>query len=149
MPIFEKSYDVGYSIEKIYDLVRDIESYPEFLPWCTYAKIICQGDDWCLADLGVMFKGISRRYRSKVLFEKPTARKARVFAQMVSGPFAHLTTEWILNEVVENKTTIHFFVDFKFDSFILDKISSVFFNKSCIAMQEAFLKRADFLYKQL
>ena len=73
---------------QMYDLVADIEKYPQFLPWCSGARIRERRDNLVVADLMISFKIYRERFTSKVTLQAPD-RIDTVFSE---GPFKHLQT---------------------------------------------------------
>ncbi|MEI6730919.1 MAG: type II toxin-antitoxin system RatA family toxin, partial [Pseudomonadota bacterium] len=81
-----------YSPEQLFDLVIDIEKYPQFLPWCRAARILEKHEDYLVAELIISFKHISESYVSKVTFKRPKSQSDEGFinVDIVRGPFSHL-----------------------------------------------------------
>ncbi len=73
MHISDDTQKLPYSTEQLFDLVIDIERYPEFLPWCRAARILERGENRLLAELVVCFKHITESYVSEVTFRRPAA----------------------------------------------------------------------------
>lgn len=147
-------HDVQYSPytpKQIFDLVADVPSYPQFLPWCRAARILKREDEHAfLAELVIAYKHLSERYTSRVKLipaDDPTAEH-RILVEMTEGPFHHLTNEWHLKPTDEGGTQIDFILDFAFQSKILDTLLGRFFATVTGRMAEAFKKRADELYGQ-
>jgi coenzyme Q-binding protein COQ10 len=147
MPLHEMVHTVDYRLEDMYNLIIDIERYPEFLPWISAARIIDESDDMLVADLIISFKIFSEHYRSRVELSPPKNGKAEINVSLISGPFSHLTNQWHLKRLKENKTRISFVVDFKLKSALLDSMIGVLFSKACQKMVTAFENRAKELYR--
>lgn len=145
MPSHTQEYLSNFTIKQVYSIITDIESYPEFLPWCSEAKIIDKFDNTIIADLSISFKYLTERYRSQVALTPPKGKKAKIEVTTISGPFKYLNTSWELYN--EGKSTlIKFSIDFSFKSIVLQKIIGIFFNKACEKMLAAFIDRANKLY---
>lgn len=147
MPSHERVHIVHYRLEDIYDLIIDIERYPEFLPWISAARIIEETEEMLIADLIIRFKIFSEHYRSRVELIPPKNRKAEVNVSLVSGPFSHLYNCWHLEGLKKNETRISFTLDFKFKSALLDNMVGVLFSNACQKMVAAFEGRAKELYE--
>ena len=132
-----------FSIERLFDLVIDIEAYPEFLPWCKSAKILKQTDDFIIADLVIEFKSIRESYRSKVTFIKPDS----IDVEMIEGPFRYLNNKWRFSKTQDDKTLLYFEIDFKFNSIILEKIIGIFFDRTVEKLASSFIQRAEHIIK--
>jgi coenzyme Q-binding protein COQ10 len=126
---------------QMYDLVADIEKYPQFLPWCSGARIRERRDNLVVADLMISFKIYRERFTSKVTLQAPD-RIDTVFSE---GPFKHLQNRWVFLPD-PGGCLIDFFVEFEFKSKLLDKLISVLFNEAVHRMVKAFEGRAQALY---
>ena len=135
-----------HNINDIYSLIVDIESYPEFIPWCSAARIVEDGDRQLVADLVISYKAFTEHYRSQVDMHPLKAGKAAVNVKMISGPFKFLKNDWKLKKVSENITEVDFYISFEFKSIILEKLIGVMFSKACDKMIKAFEERANELY---
>jgi coenzyme Q-binding protein COQ10 len=145
MPKLEEEFFSHHSAEQIYNIVIDIEKYPEFLPWCSDAEVISRTENEIIADLTINFQGFKESYRSKVELSPPSEGVAGVNVVMISGPFTHLHNIWKIEEIDEG-VKISFFIDFEFKSFLLGKIMGAFFSVACHKMVKAFEDRANELY---
>lgn len=142
MPTHAKIEFVSHSPEQVFDLVADIERYPEFLPWCQGARIRSRTEDTVLADLIIGFKGITERYTSRVTFDR---NKMIINVDYENGPFKHLKNHWKFFEA-EGGCNIDFYIDFEFKSRLLQTLIGAVFNEAVHKMVAAFKKRADEVY---
>lgn len=142
MPKLQESTQLPFSKEQLFDLVLDIESYPEFLPWCKAARILPRDGDDIYADLVLNFKGFTEKYTSKITYNKPHS----ISVEMVEGPFEYLVNNWNFNIISENCTEIDFFIDFRFKSRIFELMIGAMFEKAQKKMAGAFLERANKIY---
>ena len=145
MPQFQQEYLSTYTVKQLHDLVMDVESYPQFLPWCYQTKIVQKSKGLTTADLTVKFKGILQEYRSEIKNSIKGNKLASIDVCSISGPFKHLINKWYL-EKVGNHTQVKFFINFEFKSVLLDKLIGIFFSLACKKMVEAFNERARKLY---
>ncbi len=138
----------SYSPKQLYDLVLDIEQYPEFLPWCSAARILSQEASFIYGELVVNFKSFHDKYVSKI--EPLSGRedgKYVVKVSLVEGPFKYLNNLWYFeHDEQTNKTKITFEIDFCFNSTILQSLVGMVFERSLIAMMNAFEQRAIQIY---
>ena len=146
MPILDYKYVSKHPIGLIYQLIIDVEKYPEFLPWCNAAKIKEKKKNHFIADLHITFKIISESYCSRVELKPPKKGYAEINVSLISGPFKRLHNNWKLRKVDDNQTEIEFFIDFEFKSSLLDKLISLMFYKACEKMLNAFEARANSLF---
>lgn len=148
MPSHSEQQLSAYSVEQLFELVAQVERYPDFLPWCRAARILSRGEGFFLAELVISFKHMSERYTSRVeLFPADDSGKARITATMVEGPFEHLINRWEFIPVAGGGSLIDFFLDFKFRSKLLETLIGPLFGVATAKMVSAFKARADALYK--
>ena len=141
MPTHAEQRLLPYTPEQLYDLVADIERYPEFLPWCVAARVRERTGQLVVADLMIGFKMIRERFTSRVSLTP----KQRIDVVYSDGPFKHLHNHWIF-EPAEGGCRIDFYVEFEFRSRTLQKIIEVLFHEAVRRMVAAFETRARDLY---
>jgi len=142
MPTHAERRVLPHTPQQLYDLVADVEKYPEFLPWCVAARIKQREERRVLADLVIGYKLVRERFTSEV---KLSPEALRIDVAYTEGPFKYLNNHWIFNPV-EGGTEIDFYVDFEFNNKLLQKIIEVFFNEAVKRMVGAFETRALQLY---
>ena len=143
MPTHAEKRYLPYTPDQLFELVADVERYPEFLPWCVAARIRKREGDVFFADLVIGFKMIRERYTSKVALDRPGNR---IDVHYTEGPFHHLDNHWIFRPAEDGGTNIDFFVDFEFRSKLLQKVIGALFNEAVRLMVASFEKRARQLY---
>ena len=143
MPTHAEQRVLPYTPAQMFDLVADIERYPEFLPWCVGARIRKREADEVVADLVIGFKMFRERFTSIVKLDRPGQRIDVAYAD---GPFRHLNNHWHFAPHGNNHCRIDFFVDFEFRSAVLQKLIGVLFNEAVRRMVAAFEGRANKLY---
>ncbi len=148
MHAFNDSQRLPYPALQLFELVMDIERYPEFLPWCRAARIIERDENRLMAELVISFKHITESYVSEVKFSQPVDPSGNGFIDvvMVRGPFEMLENHWKFTSVDNTSTDISLNLSFKFRSRLLDSIIGLLFGKASVKMVNAFKKRADDLY---
>ena len=141
MPTHAERRVLPYTQEQLFDLVADIERYPEFLPWCRGARIRERQPHLVVADLIIGFKLLRERFTSRVELSPPQ----RIDVTYTEGPFRYLNNYWIFEKVPEG-CRIEFFVDFEFNSRVLQKVIEILFGEAVRRMVGAFEGRARDLY---
>ena len=144
MPTFRTSRRVRHSAQHMFDLVADVERYPEFLPWCVATRISNVREDGFLAEMVIGFKMFRERYVSRVDLDKPR----RIDVSHFKGPFTHLRNHWIF-EPAEGGCLVDFSVDFGFRSQLMDRLIGAVFHEAVRRMVSAFERRAAQLYPRL
>lgn len=143
MPTHAEQRVLPYTPEQLFDLVADVERYPEFLPWCVGARITSRQENELQADLVIGFKMIRERFTSRVRLDRPNLR---IDVAYTDGPFRYLDNHWTFRPEPGGKTRLDFFVDFEFKSILLQKIIGALFNEAVRRMVAAFETRAKQLY---
>ena len=148
MHSYNDTQESEYCPQQLFDLVIDIERYPEFLPWCRAARILERHDNRLVAELVISFKHFTESYVSEVVFRRPqTATDSGVIdVKLVRGPFEALANHWSFMPRDKGGSAITLDLSFKFRSRLLDSIIGILFGKACIKMVRAFKDRADALY---
>ena len=141
MASYHDQQDSPYTPEQLFNLVADVESYPEFLPWCRAARILERGDTHFTAELVIHFKTVTEQYTSRVELKKPDA----IHVEMIKGPFHHLINDWKFS-ATDTGALIDFTLDFQFKAKWLDALIGALFTKATHKMVTAFSERADALY---
>ncbi len=142
MPTHAEKRILPYRPEQLYTLVAEIDRYPEFLPWCTAARIKERRDDIVIADLVIGFKMFRERFTSRVTLTPQEA----IEVEYIEGPLRHLNNHWRFNPHPEG-CEIDFFVDFEFKSKTLQRLVGMLFNEAFKRMVSAFEARAADLYE--
>lgn len=145
MPTHAERRVLPYSPSQLYDLVADIERYPEFLPWCVGARIRERRDELIVADLMVGFRMFRERFTSRVTLAPDYPDGPRIDVAYADGPFKYLTNHWIFRPHPKG-CEIDFYVDFEFRSRLLQKAIEVLFNEAVKRMVQSFEQRAHALY---
>ncbi len=149
MPKFSETKILPYEAKKIHDLVMDIEKYPQFLPWCKQIRIVeTKSDCEIIADVLVSFKNFLEKYRSQIKFGKDDLDVYFVETRAIDGPFKNLFSTWKIKIIDKNSCEVEFFIDFQFNSFLLEKMIGVIFEKAALRMIKSFEDRAEQLFSQ-
>ncbi len=139
--------DVPFTAQQMFDLVGDVERYPEFLPWCVALRVvdrdISDGAGTLRADMVVAYKVLREKFRSKVTLD-PEAHS--IDAHYTEGPFSALRTRWRFADYAEGGSNIDFFIEFRFRSMLLHTTATMVFEKAFARMTDAFVARAFEIY---
>ncbi len=143
MPTHAERRVINYTPEQLFDLVADVERYPEFLPWCVGAKVFSHTPTELLADLTIGFGPFRESFTSRVELDRPGYAHVRY----EKGPFRYLNNKWTFNPHPKG-CAVDFFVEFEFRSRLLQAAIGVVFNEAVRLMVSAFLRRAREVYGQ-
>lgn len=142
MPTHAEKRVLPHRPDQLFDLVADIEKYPEFLPWCVATRIRERHGDTSISDMVIGFKVFRERFTTRVTCRKPE----RIDVSYSEGPFKYLNNHWIFLPHGDGQCLIDFYVDFEFRSKILQAAIGAVFNEAVKRMISAFEKRAAKLY---
>lgn len=142
MPIHKETRLLPYAPGQVYDLIADVERYPEFLPWCLACRVKTQESPKSfIADLAVGFKMVREQFTSRVTLDP----KKAITIDYLNGPFEHLTNEWKFDTAPEG-TAVSFYLSFEFKSKLLQALIGALFEEAVHKMVSAFEARAKKLY---
>ena len=143
MPTHSERRYLPYTPNQLYDVVAAVDRYPEFLPWCSAARITERQDDMFLADLVISFKVWREKFTSKVTLD----RMARtIHVEYVNGPFKYMNNHWKFLDGPEGGCILDFHVEFEFKSRVLQQLIGLLFDEAVRRMVAAFEGRARRLY---
>jgi coenzyme Q-binding protein COQ10 len=148
MPTHAEIRRMPYSVTEMYALIADVSAYPEFLPWCSGARIRARnpqpdGSEVLEADLVISFKVFRERFGSRVTLRPD---ECKIDVAYLDGPFRYLNNHWRFKPVSERACEVDFFVDFEFRSKTLQAIIGVVFHEAMRRIVRAFEERAVQLY---
>lgn len=151
MPSHHEKRVLPHSPDQLFALVADIESYPEFLPWCLAARNNRRekagNSEIVWSDLVIGFKFVRERFTSKVTLTPGDGETSpRIDVEYVDGPLRYLRNHWVFEPAQGGACEIDFFVDFEFRSKMLQKLIGALFHEAVTRMVRAFEKRATELY---
>ncbi len=136
---------VGHAPMKMFELVADIDRYPEFLPWCHAARIRRRDGPVAIAELAIGLGPFHERFVSRVVLAPEAAGGPRIETTGIEGPFRLLTSRWIFLPQ-DGGTLIDFELEFDFRSRLLQHAVRVLFAEAVRRMVAAFESRAAKLY---
>jgi ribosome-associated toxin RatA of RatAB toxin-antitoxin module len=146
----KKSVLLWYSPQEMYELVTQVEAYPEFLPWCDKAQVLERHADGLTAKLGLAFAGVHSSFTTRNQHEE--GRRVRV--ELVEGPFNHLEGDWQFLPLSRpgaapgevNACKVVFEMRYAFSSGALEAVLSPVFGKVAESLVDRFVERAERLY---
>ena len=131
----------------MFDLVADVEKYPEFLPLCTGLIVRSRkerdGKALLVADMTVGYKAIKETFTTQVLLNR---QDHNIDVKYIDGPFRYLDNRWTFTDNGQGGCTVGFFIDYEFKSRVLGALMGSMFDRAFRMFTEAFEKRADTIY---
>ena len=142
MPHHHEQRILPHSAAQMFDLVADVKSYPEFLPWVSAIRIRKNDEQEMLADMVVGFKSLRETFSSRVV----KTPKSSIVVDYLDGPMKHLHNAWQFADLPEGGSSVDFTVDFSFRNRVFEARAGQFFDSALRKMTSAFIERADNLY---
>lgn len=145
MPRVSEQVLIPHRAEDLYELVRDIRRYPEFIKWIRAVAVSdentnADGVYSCLGEASVHFKGFDERFATHVHAD-PQARKIDV--KLARGPFRHLRNRWQFDPREDGKTRVHCFIDYEFKNPVLSLLARTNSRLAVELIIDAFRAEAD------
>jgi coenzyme Q-binding protein COQ10 len=148
MPEFTTTRRLRHSAANMFDLVADVERYPEFVPLCSSLKVRrrIEGSEGVLilvADMTVAYKLIHESFVSRVTLDRPNLQ---ILVEYLEGPFSHLENRWTFRPTGERTCEVRFFISYEFRSRMLGLLLGSMFDLAFRRFATAFEQRADKIY---
>ena len=148
MPRFSSKRRVHHTASQMFDLVADVERYPEFVPLCQSLKIRQRtpkddGTEIIVADMTVSFKLVRETFTSRVTLDRPNLK---ILVEYLKGPFSNLENRWTFEPSSETDCDVGFFLSYEFKSRMLAMLMGTMFDTAFQRFAAAFEKRADAVY---
>lgn len=138
----KRSALVAYSAEQMYRLVDDIESYPQFVPYCKSAEELSRNDEIVSARLEVAKSGIAKSFATKNTLTVGQC----ISMELLDGPFKYLKGDWRFTPLADNACKIELDLSFEFSSKLASVAFTSIFNQLIQSMVAAFTDRAAQVY---
>ena len=144
MTHIEKIVLVPHKAKSMYDLVNDIESYPDFLPWCGGARVVQHEANEMVAEIDIKFKGVSQSFSTRNRISEPTQDAVgEINMELVSGPFKNLSGQWSFKGIDDLGCRVMFSLSYEFSNALLEKILGPIFNSITSTFVDSFVIRAQ------
>jgi ribosome-associated toxin RatA of RatAB toxin-antitoxin module len=126
----------------MFDLVTDVQKYPDFLPWCGGVEVFESTPEMMEAKININFKGVKQYFHTRNIQKSPTD----IDMHFVSGPFKKFEGKWTFTPLAEDACKIEFCLRYEFSNFVLDKLIGPVFSVIANTFVNSFVKRANDLY---
>ena len=148
MPRFSTTRRVRHSASDMFDLVADIEHYPEFVPLCRSIRVDQraakgEGVETLRSQMTVAYKMISETFVTRVTLDKP---RLQIHVKYLAGPFSHMENRWTFRPHGENACEVEFFISYEFRSRALGLLMGSVFDTAFRRFADAFERRADVVF---
>jgi ribosome-associated toxin RatA of RatAB toxin-antitoxin module len=142
LAVVEKSALVPYSAAQMYALVSDMERYPEFLPWCSDARLISHDGEHLCGEIEVSRLGITQRFSTCNRLLPPERMELR----LREGPFRTLEGAWSFTPLRKDACKVALRLEFEFSGQLIDKAFGAMFGQIANSLVDAFCNRAREVY---
>jgi len=145
----KKSVLLWHTPREMYELVTQVERYPEFLPWCNKVEILAVDDDGVTARLHLAYAGVRHAFTTRNRHED--GRSVRM--ELVDGPFSQLDGLWQFLPLNKPGDTgeatackVAFELNYAFSSSALEAVVSPVFDRIANTFVDSFVQRAESLH---
>lgn len=142
MATVKKSALVLYSAAEMYNLVNDIETYPQFLPWCRSTRVVLCGEDELRATIEMAKGAVHKTFTTSNRMQK----YKMIDIRLLEGPFQHLEGYWRFEPLRADACKVSLDMEFEFSNALLRKVVEPVFKQIANSLVDAFCKRAVDLY---
>jgi coenzyme Q-binding protein COQ10 len=148
MPRFSSKHRVQHRANQMFDLVADVERYPEFVPLCSALKVRRRmpqpdGTEIIVADMTVSFKLVKETFTSEVTLDR---KNQKILVRYLQGPFSNLENRWTFEPKGDDACDVGFFIAYEFKSRMLATLMGSMFDAAFTRFSAAFEKRANMIY---
>ena len=148
MPQFSTKRHVQHSASEMFDLVADVEHYPEFVPLCRSLRVRkrstdSEGRDVVIADMTIAYKLIYETFTSRVTLDRPSLE---ILVEYLEGPFRKMNNRWRFHLAGLDACDVEFFISYEFRSRTLGLLLGAMFDAAFRRFSAAFERRADQIY---
>jgi len=133
---------VPYTPAQMFELVADIERYPEFVPWCADSQLLERDDDSLVGRLEMAMGPLTGGLTTRNRLEPPGA----MTLELVEGPFSQLQGEWQFKSLGETGCQVDLQMRFAFSNPVKDLVLGAAFEQTCNRLVDAFVARAAEVY---
>jgi coenzyme Q-binding protein COQ10 len=148
MPQFRTKRRVRHAAAEMFDLVADMERYPEFVPLCQSMRVrkrtaTGEGIETVVAEMTVAYKVIRETFATRVTLDRANLQ---ILVEYLSGPFSRMQNRWDFHPVGDHLCDVEFFISYEFKSRVLAMLMGAMFDPAFRRFSLAFERRADQVY---
>ena len=142
MKSIKKELLVPYSASNMFNLVNDLERYPEFLPWCNKATILQSSENLMIGAIELKYAAFNQSFTTKNTLVAPH----KITMNLVDGPFKHFFGEWTFTDISAEGSKVEFLLQFEFQNALLGLAFNKVFEGIANEMITHFYQRAQKIY---
>jgi coenzyme Q-binding protein COQ10 len=145
---FSTKRRVHHGAEEMFDLVADVERYPEFVPLCRELRVLRraqtgEGVGILTANMTVAYKMIHETFTSRVTLDRANLK---ILVEYINGPFSQLDNRWSFRPLAHSECEVDFYIAYEFRSRALGMLMGAVFDTAFRRLSVAFEQRADIVY---
>jgi ribosome-associated toxin RatA of RatAB toxin-antitoxin module len=144
MAAVKKIVLIEFTPRQMFDLVDDVERYPEFLPWCGGTELLRRDEQTTAARIHINYHGLKAHFAT----ENEKVAPSRMMIRLTEGPFRHLDGMWKFIALGDAACKIEFELHYEFASKLLEKAVGPVFNHIANTFVDSFVKRAEQIYRR-
>jgi coenzyme Q-binding protein COQ10 len=143
MPSVEVSEQIRGELNRVYELVADMESYPRFMPSLNRLEVLERGEGWTVTAWDTSISGMNFRWQERDDFDEANRR---ITYRQIKGDLKRFEGEWRVEEEADGvRVTLK--VDFDFGvpmlSSLLNPVASLKLRQNGEAMLRAIKSRCE------
>jgi len=148
MPSFSTKRRVSHAAADMFDLVADVDKYPDFVPLCSAMRVVSRSQkpdnvSVVVATMTVAYKMIHQTFTSRVTLDKP---RLTILVEYLDGPFKRMENRWTFQAVGDEICDVEFFIEYEFRSRTFAALMGAMFDAAFRRFASAFEQRADAIY---
>ena len=138
----ERTALVAYSAEQMFDLVNDIEAYPQYMDGCVGAEVLVREHDYVEARLDLKKGGISQSFSTCNRLQPPHLMQM----SLKEGPFSHFNGEWRFESLAAQACKVILVLEFEFAQKLVNLAAGKWFEHVASQQVDALCERAKSIY---
>ena len=142
MHCVERSVLVSFSASQMFELVADVEKYPDFMPWCGGSSVTERNELGMQASITIALAGLSQTFTTRNRHDYPH----KIELELVNGPFSALTGEWVFRPLADDACKVSFTLKYAFSNRALETLVGPIFNRIATSFIDSFSQRAQSIY---
>ena len=142
MKVVKKNALVPYSAHMMYELIKDVERYPEFLPWCGGARIVEKLTDGVVGSVDISKGNLHKTFTTRNIF----TQDQKISMDLVDGPFSQLHGAWLFDAIGDQGCRVSLDLEFDFNSTLASMTIGPVFSLITDKLLDAFVEEADRMY---
>jgi ribosome-associated toxin RatA of RatAB toxin-antitoxin module len=142
MHCVERSVLVPFSASQMFELVADVQKYPDFMPWCGGSSVTERDELGMQASITIALAGLSQTFTTRNRHDYPH----KIELELVNGPFSALTGEWVFRPLAHDACKVSFKLKYAFSNRALEALVGPIFNRIATSFIDSFSQRAQSIY---